>query len=454
MRGRPLPESIYETIAETAVSPFLLIDRAATVLWASASIEELLGYRVEDLIGTNAFDIADPASHADAIEAMSRAEEMRDLAGSEWSSAGFLVDMVAADGTRISCDISAATQARTGLDGYLIQLRRAVGNLTLRRTVAAMAAGAPCDVVLTAAAEALAESLARTSVDILHDWDVDRFRRQVSSGAPLAGPSDREIDAEAGDAAAAPWVVAARDAKRVEIHDLDGLPPPVRERLAARGITGVLVEPVPLDLGDAPVGVVVVGWSGQHRSPLLTPTVEASAELVALVLQWDLGRQSLEWEASHDALTGLSNRRAFVDHVSTCVDDATHGAVFYLDLDDFKVVNDRHGHLMGDRMLAAAAERLRSCARPGDLVARLGGDEFAVFCPGLDTREVAEERARRFVDALRDPITIDGVSARIGVSVGLSITRPDLEVVAFLAEADTNLLAAKSTGKNQVGSGG
>lgn len=448
MSDRPLSATTYETIVETAISPFMLIDTSATILWASASIEELLGHRPDALVGTSVFDIIDPGSHADAIAALSRSIESH--AGSEqrWTSAGIVLDMRAADGRRVSCDVSGATPTRTGLDAYVIQLRRAIGALALRRTVAAMATGAPCDVVLAGSAEALADSLAGISVDILHDWENGRFCRQVCSGEALTDPRDGG-GSEDPDSTL-PWLVAARDAVRITVESIDAVPRPARDRLRHQGVRGLHVEPLGTDATGRPAGVLVVGWRGAHPSPLLATTVEQSAEMVGLALQWDQGRQALEWEARHDPLTGLSNRRAFVERITTSLADGRHGAVFYLDLDDFKIVNDSHGHLAGDRILVAAVERLRACARPGDMVARLGGDEFAVFCPGLVAPDVATERARRFVDALHDPLTIDGISARVGVSVGLSITEPGTGPETTLAEADASLLRAKSTGKNRV----
>jgi diguanylate cyclase (GGDEF)-like protein len=127
--------------------------------------------------------------------------------------------------------------------------------------------------------------------------------------------------------------------------------------------------------------------------------------------------------------------------------------VFYLDLDDFKVVNDQHGYLVCDTILAAAADRLRSCARPGDLVARIGGDEFAVFCPGLDDLGAADTLAHRFVEAFVDPVTVAGVSAQLGVSVGIALAEGDAVADTILARADAQLLDAKSAGKGQVRGG-
>ena len=438
-----LPSSTYRTIVETAISPFLIIDGEGTVQWVGESIRELLGHEPAELMGRSGLRLIHPDSRSDALDAMSQVAELAPGREAGWTSSGLVVDFLSVDGRRVSCDVSVATAVRTGLDGqYVFQLRRAVGASALQRTVAAMAAGESCDTVFTVVAEMFAEGLAHASFEILYDWTGNRFTSQV--GAPSAVVDLGDTDATS------PWLTAARSGQPGRIDSVANLGPSTRVAAQASGVVGGLVRPVAIDLMEHPAAVVVAWWHSLARSPIFEYRLDQAADLVGLVLQWYEGRRALEWEANHDALTALNNRRAFIERVGASIESGESGAVFYLDLDDFKAVNDQHGHLLGDRMLASVAERLRASTRPGDLVARLGGDEFAVYCPRLDDPEAADERATRFVDALRDPISVEGVTATIGTSVGLAMVEPGATLDDVLAAADARLLQAKAAGKSQI----
>jgi diguanylate cyclase (GGDEF)-like protein len=156
--------------------------------------------------------------------------------------------------------------------------------------------------------------------------------------------------------------------------------------------------------------------------------------------------------AFHDQLTGLANRGLFQDRAEHAVarqsscDDLM--AVFFIDLDGFKQVNDELGHRAGDRLLWAVAERLRGCVGPSDTLARVGGDEFAVLCEGLRTAEEAETAADRITRALTPPFNVDGYRIRISGSVGVALRRVGRAPVEdMLHRADSAMYAAKLAGK-------
>jgi len=145
-------------------------------------------------------------------------------------------------------------------------------------------------------------------------------------------------------------------------------------------------------------------------------TLVENAWLLARVSE---GQQRLTHQAFHDALTGLANRALFRDRLDHALAlhqlDGGPLAVLFLDLDDFKQVNDHYGHAVGDRLLRLAGDRLRQGVRGGDTVARLGGDEFAVLLEGPGD---ADDIAQQLLDSLRRPYEIDGRSVVVGASIG------------------------------------
>ncbi|MBS0642647.1 MAG: EAL domain-containing protein [Acetobacteraceae bacterium] len=161
--------------------------------------------------------------------------------------------------------------------------------------------------------------------------------------------------------------------------------------------------------------------------------------------------------ATHDTLTGLPNRALFRDRLDLSLAMSRRErlslAVFYVDLDHFKDVNDTLGHAIGDRLLVAASARLRACLRESDTLARLGGDEFAIIQVGV--RQVADTEilAQRLVDALSSPFEIEGHSVSVSTSVGVTVRgETDLKLMTFdagilLQEADVALYRAKEDGR-------
>jgi diguanylate cyclase (GGDEF)-like protein/PAS domain S-box-containing protein len=160
-------------------------------------------------------------------------------------------------------------------------------------------------------------------------------------------------------------------------------------------------------------------------------------------------QDQLAYQASHDALTGLANRSLFNDRTARAVaDGGVRLALALIDLDDFKEINDRLGHAVGDALLVAVSERLRSCVRPGDLVARLGGDEFAVLLTDVSPGDGARI-AGAFIDALSVPVRAAGYELLVQASIGLARHTPDCDATDLLRRADVAMYAAKELGKSR-----
>jgi diguanylate cyclase (GGDEF)-like protein/PAS domain S-box-containing protein len=162
-------------------------------------------------------------------------------------------------------------------------------------------------------------------------------------------------------------------------------------------------------------------------------------------------------DAFQDRLTGLANRKAFMVRLERALEESQNGgslfAVIFMDLDRFKIINDTHGHMVGDQLLAATAARLRSCLREkrGDILARFGGDEFVVLLEELREPENAIVVAQRFQRALRPPVQIGEHELSTGVSIGIAFSNTGVQRAEdLLRNADTAMYRAKATRKGEI----
>lgn len=160
-----------------------------------------------------------------------------------------------------------------------------------------------------------------------------------------------------------------------------------------------------------------------------------------------------QYLAYHDSLTGLPNRALFVKMLQSAMEHGAatqqQGALLFIDLDKFKPVNDQHGHLIGDALLIAVAQRLRAAVRKTDLVARIGGDEFVILRDGAGAPTGAEAFAQHLIQSLTRPYAIDQRLISIGASVGLARWPQDgAEATALIQAADAAMYQAKRSGGN------
>ena len=240
-------------------------------------------------------------------------------------------------------------------------------------------------------------------------------------------------------------------------------PPDLREWWSDRGLrSGVLVA---LRGESRVVGLLVlaerVGVDRRFSADELR-LVETLAGNVTVALQYDhlehavreltSLRADLEREAFYDSLTGLANRSLFHSRVDKALRTRAEAIfVLFVDIDDFKIINDTLGHSTGDQVLSEVAKRLQRCLRDGDTAARLGGDEFAILLEDEPTADDAVGVAERTLAEFRNPVHVAGDRLSIRLSIGVAKGVPGRNTAEeLLRDADVAMYGAKARGKNQM----
>ena len=226
--------------------------------------------------------------------------------------------------------------------------------------------------------------------------------------------------------------------------------------MSAGSISAASGKMILAEIGNQQARDIVTADPDVARGRSLSWTFQPMAGGGAVVLLEDITeRRNAEARITHlaryDALTALPNRLNFRDEIERLLairhDADQLSALLFVDLDQFKQVNDTLGHPCGDQLLCAVAGRLRDMLRPEDFVARFGGDEFVVFQQNIESHEDAAALARRIVDHLSERYRIDNHLVEIGASVGIAMTGPGVSADTLLKNADMALYRAKSDGR-------
>ncbi len=285
-----------------------------------------------------------------------------------------------------------------------------------------------------------------------HRAAMAKLQRQSAAVAAVAALGERALaGADVGDLAmeAVERIQRAFPTAHVAV-EREGI------TLAAWGGDGTITRP-PLRLeirtgGDVFGALIVVPVDnlGDDEQSFLRGVVNVLATAMSRLR----GEAQMRHDALHDPLTGLANRalchERLIHALARTGRDSGSACILFIDLDDFKRVNDVYGHAAGDELLVAIGRRLVATVRPADTVARLGGDEFVVVCEDIDER-TALALGARLAEALREPLDIEGIehrqTASIGIALGIAGRRdPD----SLLADADAAAYRAKAEGRGRV----
>jgi diguanylate cyclase (GGDEF)-like protein len=230
--------------------------------------------------------------------------------------------------------------------------------------------------------------------------------------------------------------------------------PVLRGVLSLTGLSSAVL--VPLAARDEFFGVLAVGPVANDAQPddILAERLSGVASLAATALDGARLLDEVRHQALHDPVTDLGNLRLFEDRVTHTITLARRSGaghtLLFIDLDRFKMINDTHGHKVGDKLLAGVAGRLQDAVRVEDTVARIGGDEFGVVLQDVGSPEDAEAIAQKIVTAVGMPFVIRGLTMSVGASIGITLFPSAIDTYdSVVSRADAAMYEAKAQGRGR-----
>jgi diguanylate cyclase (GGDEF)-like protein/PAS domain S-box-containing protein len=421
--------------------PVAVLDDAGVVVYSNDAFR-LMGFEPGEINGRSGLEFVHPDDVERAVTALAGLSETG-------MSVPTAFRMLRKEGTYELLDVGASLVRHDGRDWILATFHSLRFHAATARTLELLARGDHVDVALGALADDLTTEDRFGAAVAIGFEDSDRWRVVGPLDTLLASPSSWP----AGEAVG---TVLARGLPYVfdDLSDLAPMASAVHARAEELGFVAATLLPAG-DVDD-PSSALVALWyrSTSTRELVDTYVGTVTVDLVRLARRVAGARQELEHLAGHDSLTGLANRATFFRTLEATwagqrSADGGSLAVIYVDLDDFKSVNDQLGHEAGDRLLVTVARRLEAAVRPGDLVARLGGDEFAVLCPTVADAPEGLRIAARLVATSDDDLGAEDVPVMVGLSAGVAFVADlaDTDPGAVLRHADEALYRAKRSGK-------
>ncbi len=413
----------------------ILLEPDLTAIWASETARTALGD--PDLVGRNALDLVHPDDLQFATAAFAYHDEHAQAYATfekDWHPDQAVVRVRTGSGEWCGFRLSAFNHLLDpAIGGILISGVLAHDQTDLGTIITLLTQGAEVTEVLTAIARMVTTNMARVQAQVLWFDGLDERFELASLQEPHLPELPTALIGELRT------MTSPHFSRPVSDFGL------AAEKVGYERVWGIPVR----DISGSKVQGAVVVWSELSVDFVGGPQciLMQAAQIASLTITDHLAKRQLRWEANHDPLTRLENRTGFARQLDQ---DHKNCALIYIDLDNFKEVNDEHGHHAGDEALMITADRISQTVRSRDVVARLGGDEFAVLCPGLSSIEIARQVSQRIIAALSQPMTIDGTTVTLGASAGLALGSEREDPNQLFHSADMALIAAKRAGKGQV----
>ena len=435
-------------VMDLLLDAICVVDREGRYLFVSAAFERIFGYAPEEVIGRPLIELVHPADRERTLQA---AESV--VAGKPLPY--FENRYLRKDGkvayVMWSARWSEADQARIAVGRDVTELKRAQFVQVALFDISEAANKAEDVLGLCRRAHQIIGSLLPASNFFVALYDQSRdelsFPYFVDEHDPQ--PAPRKLDS------------GTLSAQVIRSGQALLLTPDSDVTLPADVVTAIGKDPldwlgVPLRTSHGVIGALVVqSYTGSVRyTEQDKALLQFVSTQVAAAIERKLAEAALQHMARHDALTALPNRAVVLGRLRTSLTGARHDdlqlAVLFIDLDDFKQVNDRFGHPAGDQLLQEVAARMQTCVRESDTVGRMGGDEFMVILHDITQPAQATLAAEKIRAALEQPFEWDGQQIRISASIGVATCpghgNDDLQLVHG---ADEAMYAAKHAGGNR-----
>jgi diguanylate cyclase (GGDEF)-like protein/PAS domain S-box-containing protein len=390
-----------------------IVDGAGRIVFVPDVAHPPLGYRPAAVVGRSALDLVHPDDREHARQVLERTLQQRQ------PQDPVTLRALASDGRWLLVELAVTNMLDDPLvAGIVVNLR----DVTQER----------------ATEEALRESeaLYRSIVETAQEgvWLIDDTGRSLFVNESLAEILGRTVD----DLRAMNVFEVVDRAAQSEAH----------RRLRQRRSTGHEVYEIAFVRGDG-----ARRWASVSASPLFVKQeYVGSLLMISDITERRATQDELERRALYDDLTGLPNRTLLHDRLEQALRhrDASHSVgVFFIDLDDFKAVNDSYGHAAGDQVLREVGDRIRAVLRDDDTLARFAGDEFVLVRTEVDGELDADALATQVLTAVTRPLTVDGHIIELNASIGVALHEPPADGEQLLRDADVAMFQAKNLGRGR-----
>ncbi|MFV0316448.1 MAG: diguanylate cyclase domain-containing protein [Microthrixaceae bacterium] len=415
----------YARFGERFPIVLVVMDKEMRCTWASPGARSMLGYTPEDLVGCPLADFVHPD---DLVGALGLADQVTADPETSLSSPAasslseFPLRLRTASGRFEWFDVTGVVLDVNG--NSLGVIRSSKESHVLDRVIESLGAGGELTAVLESVVELVSVQFGTGRAWIVHDAD------GIAEVVERVGWTDD--GAECASSVAKDLLGSIR---RVGISEAT---------IVRDSVWGI---PILSETGESLFGVIgLPAPRSGGPAPLDRYLLSRAARLASVAFARDRDDRLLRAAATTDFLTGVANRRHFESRLAAAAieNGALPLRLLYVDVDDFKVINDTYGHKVGDEVLAAVAARLSACVREEDFVGRLGGDEFAVAAPGLP-ESACEHLRRRIDESLRTPIAVTDKVVRISASIGLASAHDEDALETILERGDDDMFRSKRT---------